>query len=334
MKVRAVKRKLTLVFIALFAVSFFLHRKHTAGNSVGAARRRHAAVSKKLLKETAEAPVQFPTPPTIEKSATGNACVEDVTSFSMSTEKFAELVMDGRYQMANDCGQNEAGVNRLARSIQEKCVRQAALTEAKKRECLTDIAYYRAFLIEALTSQENDLSRLSEPVLLNKAIASFWDQGWKDPVRGRELSRKVDAIADELLRRRPEWEFAYKLKLSTRDIEHDYAGMAALAEKAYAVHPDDGEVLEATFASRSYSNEILTAKVGAYLRDFPQDDVGYYWKAWALNREGKTEAAGAALHTAIALDPGNERYRNTLATLTSGGKDPFYYQFRLPFEDL
>jgi|GEM_PF-3861169 len=271
----------------------------------------------------------------VEPSAADKKCVAEAMDIArMSTVRVVDLVMTGKQEL-KICGPAHAHLKELVEKIKAECIDKPNLTDIQKQECKANIGLYRASLVDELTNGA-DLTQLSESALLNKAFAIFNEGLWKDKEQGPVVVGRTDQVANELLRRRPDWDFAQKLKVIARMLTGDAKGMAAIAMKARQIHPEDADFLEASFFSTMQTSpDKLMADVDAHIRQFPDDPIGHYWKAAAYSLQHDEKNAKTEVEQAKWLDPDNARYRDTLNKLSNANDgSAFSVQIKLPFDDM
>lgn len=305
---------------------------------------RPQSPSKEIVKTLLESPVDLGTkspnrPATNESVAAHNdleaKCVAEAMDIArMSLVRVVELVMDDRQEL-KVCSSSHGFLKDLVSKIKSDCVRKETLSSAQKQTCSAHIALYRALLVDQLT-KDSDLTLLPESALLNKAFTIFSGEAIKDKTQATSVVAKTDRIADELLRRRPDWDFAEKLKLAARMVSGDASGMAQIAEKAMQTHPEDADFLEAGFYSMMQGSpkRLLTATEN-HLRLFPDDPIGHYWMGAAFHALHDDGNASAQVKQATRLDPSNQRYQDTLKGLSTGSSESaFSMQINLPFDGM
>lgn len=206
-------------------------------------------------------------------------------------------------------------------------------------QCYLQLTFYRAKIVDLL-SRDADPRSLSSSVLMNKILAQF--SGATQPMPPESIDRAV-ALTDALIEKEPQLASAYKARMTLlmMRIESNpeaFEDFRRATERYAAFSPADPDLIEArmTAFKMAKDEEGFQRYAQELLQNYPQLPAAQYLQASMLWHEGKRAETIATLEKAIALDPKQQRFKDSLkkARTAKPGEPIFSSSVSFAFDDL
>ena len=227
---------------------------------------------------------------------------------------FAKSFEAGTLALNPDCQAFESEVGYVS-EVYETCKKTAKPDLDQKRKCVVWLKLYRGYIIDRLTIQESDYSKLPMNILINKYLGRM-------SVFGETESTELRKMAEEIKHREPENPSVYKLALSVEALpgEVDVRHGAEEAEAGLKLAPDDSELQDAWFYFKSKDPNF---HFDEFIEKNP-NPLGEYYQIANIWRGGDSKNAATKLKSLIAKFPENIKFKKTLEKLENGDEEQIF----------
>lgn len=246
------------------------------------------------------------------------------TMLTATLDQSINLLKEGKIGFSNDCIKNDPArlPGHLLKALYETC-RPEKLNQ-NLQGCNQNLFIY-SMAIKGVSFENQDLKSLSPGEL----SALFFRRMMTGQTTG------LKAVTNELTHRMPDSAPANKAHVISFLVEMDPGEsksrtfspeLISQIQKARTLNPSDTELFEAELISHLGKPEVLQQKVDAFRQANPQSGLSDYYDASILGDKGDWAGARSALSAAIAKEPNNKRFSDTLSSLKN---DPSKKAFTL-----